>query len=225
MFTFFVVWWSIVCFFTYGLCALAWLFFRCLNCRVEQPTNLDRTVPYTPLPISEQEIAARHQAAVMAAIGEQETAARVYWGDQNGFQTWTALYHDTHNRSITLLKDWLSPDQLASYEAHKNFIVTSSNGNRYRINYGTIGNVDHLNDAGETLASLCFQPTGCQSIGDTMLAQKVMLETDEAAALRVANRMELRHASLYAGLVRATADAIDRQTRRAMSPGPVQNGP
>jgi hypothetical protein len=93
-------------------------------------------------------------------------------------------------KSLTLLKEWLSPTQLAQYDKSGYFEVTSSSGKRYQIRHGIQGNVLELDESGtKVVASLCFQPQGEAGWfpGDTMLAQKIMLENDEAAALKAAN--------------------------------------
>jgi hypothetical protein len=49
-------------------------------------------------------------------------------------------------------------------------------------------NIDELNERGTRIAVWCFGPEGPLPIGDVMLAQKLALETNEKAALAVANR-------------------------------------
>jgi hypothetical protein len=48
-------------------------------------------------------------------------------------------------------------------------------------------NVDELGKDGERITTLCFGPRGYLPFGDLMLAQKIALETDERAALQIAN--------------------------------------
>jgi hypothetical protein len=61
-------------------------------------------------------------------------------------------------------------------------------GKRYRIYRGTAQNVFEIDDAGQLKLGLCVTPFGGLVAGDVMLAQKIALETDENAALAVANR-------------------------------------
>lgn len=96
-------------------------------------------------------------------------------------------------KSLNLMKEWLTPRQLEQYEDEGCFDVKGSNGGRYRIsNKGTTFNVRELRRTvlGNLLPGdkLCFQPAGVYSQGDVMLAQKIMLERDEPGALKIANR-------------------------------------
>jgi hypothetical protein len=49
-------------------------------------------------------------------------------------------------------------------------------------------NIYELDQNDVQIAIWCFGPEGCLPVGDIMLAQKIALETDEHAALAVANR-------------------------------------
>jgi len=92
-------------------------------------------------------------------------------------------------RAYTLLKEWLSPEQLARFESHGYFEVQGSrSGKCYRIRPDRFMNIDELGKEGTPVAVWCVGPAGCLPIGDAMLAQKIALETDEQAALAVANR-------------------------------------
>jgi hypothetical protein len=92
-------------------------------------------------------------------------------------------------RANTLLKEWLSPEQLAQFESRGHFEVQGSNsGKFYRIRREWNMNIDELNSRGSRAAVWCFGPAGRLPLGDHMLAQKIALETDEQAALAVANR-------------------------------------
>jgi hypothetical protein len=92
-------------------------------------------------------------------------------------------------RGITLLGEWLSPDQRAQFDAFKCFDVTGSeSGKRYRIQQGVSANVHELDDAGHPVMGWCFVPAGNLVPGDVMLAQKIALETNESGALAVAQK-------------------------------------
>jgi len=52
-------------------------------------------------------------------------------------------------------------------------------------------NVCELDDAGLPQSGWCFVPNVHLVTGDVMLAQKIALETDERAALAVANRFDV----------------------------------
>lgn len=90
---------------------------------------------------------------------------------------------------IRLLKEWLSPEQLAQYESYQYFDVTGlQSGKRYRIRYGIGMNIYEIDSRGRKLTGLCFVPGETSIAGDIMLAQKIALETDESNALAVARR-------------------------------------
>ena len=74
-------------------------------------------------------------------------------------------------------------------------VIGCDTGKRYRILYGTAANVHELDDDGRPLIGCCFVPIGYLVPGDVMLAQKIALETNERAALAVANRFPV-HAPL-----------------------------
>jgi hypothetical protein len=87
----------------------------------------------------------------------------------------------------TLLMEWLSPEQCLQYKRLGYFEVRGSHsGMRYRIRCARQTNVEQLDERGHHAATLCFLPEKYVPVGDVMLAQKIMLENDEPAALRVA---------------------------------------
>lgn len=95
-----------------------------------------------------------------------------------------------HLRAITLLREWLSATQREQYARCQHFdVFGSASGRRYRIYHGTQFNIEELDAEGDAVAALCFVPEGRLAVGDVMLAQKIALETNEMAALVVANRI------------------------------------
>lgn len=92
-------------------------------------------------------------------------------------------------QGITLLKEWLSPEQLAQYESYRYFdVIGLQSGKRYRIRYGVGMNIYEIDARGKRLTGLCFVPSETLVAGDVMLAQKIALETDEPNAIAVARR-------------------------------------
>ena len=90
-------------------------------------------------------------------------------------------------RGLKLLRDWLSPEQLAQYEAFGYFdVIGGESGKRYRVSLGTGMNILELDEAGGHRCGWCFVPEGCLVAGDVVLAQKIALETNESGALAVA---------------------------------------
>lgn len=91
-------------------------------------------------------------------------------------------------RARALLMTSLTPAQRESLEKFRFFDIEIS-GKTYRIHQGTHGNVRQVEN-GREVVTFCAQPEGVPT-EDAMLAQKLMLETDEAAFLRVANARRL----------------------------------
>jgi hypothetical protein len=92
-------------------------------------------------------------------------------------------YGEREARGLGLLKEWLSPEQFAQYDAK-----SCHSGKRYRISHGTSMNIHELDGAGRPHVGWCFAPKGHLVAGDVMLAQKIALETDERGTLAVANK-------------------------------------
>jgi hypothetical protein len=98
-------------------------------------------------------------------------------------------YGEREARGLELLKEWLSPEQFAQYDAKGYFEVTGCHsGKRYRISHGAAMNIHEIDGAGCPRGGWCFVPKGHLVAGDVMLAQKIALETDERGALAVANK-------------------------------------
>ena len=99
-------------------------------------------------------------------------------------------------RALELLKAWLSPDQARTFEETGivRFNVRGSHsGKLYHVVRTHAYGIVEVDDNGVRVDAWCFVPTydyvkGPLPIYDVMLAQKIALETDELAALRVANR-------------------------------------
>jgi hypothetical protein len=92
-------------------------------------------------------------------------------------------------RGRRLLRRWLSAEQLAQFDARNFFdVIGCHTAKRYRIYYANVANIEELDKVGRPIVRYCFIPKGDLVPGDVMLAQKIALETDELAALAVANR-------------------------------------
>jgi hypothetical protein len=102
------------------------------------------------------------------------------------------LENTAEARGLRLLRSWLSPKQRAQLESEGAFeVIGSDSGKRYRICYGTSTNIREIDQTGKLGTSWCFVPIGGLVAGDVMLAQKIALETSEAATLSIANRVPL----------------------------------
>jgi hypothetical protein len=96
-------------------------------------------------------------------------------------------------RDIVLLREWLSEEQRRQYDTSKSFeVLGCASRKRYRIVHGIGTNIHELSDDGQPIIGLCFVPSGGLVAGDVMLAQKIALETNEPAALAVANKFPIR---------------------------------
>jgi hypothetical protein len=92
-------------------------------------------------------------------------------------------------RGRRLLRRWLSAEQLAQFDARSFFdVIGCHTAKRYRIYYANVANVEEIDKVGRPIMRYCFIPKGGLVPGDVVLAQKIALETDELAALAVANR-------------------------------------
>jgi|EndMetStandDraft_7_1072992.scaffolds.fasta_scaffold34554_2 hypothetical protein len=105
-------------------------------------------------------------------------------------------------RGVRLLREWLSPDQLESFDRTRSFVVVGcDSGRRYRISYGVQQNVYEIDQGGGEVTGLCFVPEGYLVAGDVMLSQKISLETNETATLKVARRFAARSGTNAGALI------------------------
>ena len=104
------------------------------------------------------------------------------------FREWYLRPSTREQRGLKLLREWLSQEQLAQYDAHRYFeVIGNHTGRRYRIYHGNGANVVELDDAALPRTGWCFVPRDHLVAGDVMLAQKIALETNERDALAAAN--------------------------------------
>jgi len=109
------------------------------------------------------------------------------------FREWYLRASIREQRGLKLLREWLSQEQLAQYDAHRYFeVIGCHTGKRYRICHGNGANIIELDDAALPRTGWCFVPRDPLVAGDVMLAQKIALETDERGALAVANNFTPR---------------------------------
>ena len=106
------------------------------------------------------------------------------------------LEREAAQREITacaeaLLASVLDPVQQQEYATEKRFHVVSRSGVRYRVTQGQAGNVYRLDAQGQAVEKFCIHPSESVPDADAMAAQKLLLDTDEAAFCRIANRTPL----------------------------------
>jgi hypothetical protein len=103
-----------------------------------------------------------------------------------------------NKRGIQLLTSWLTPEQRKTFAKHGHFdVVGSASKKLYRIKQGRQQNVFELDWNNREICGWCFLPQGGLVAGDVMLAQKIALETDERAVLKIANRFADRRPNEY----------------------------
>lgn len=100
-------------------------------------------------------------------------------------------------RATALLVRCLDEAQRAEFQRTRGFTLTAPSGRRYRITFGATANIDMVSDTGEIVCRLCARPLEVP-VPAVMLAQKLMLETQEAEFLRVAARHEVLGATRHA---------------------------
>ena len=129
-------------------------------------------------------IASRRVGASLAQYIREVQAAR---------ERYRARFATREERGVNLLREWLSPEQRAQFDAKRYFdVIGCDSGKRYRIHYGETTNVHELGDDDLPSVGWCFMPEGSLVAGDVMLAQKIALDTHEYRALAVANRSPIR---------------------------------
>jgi hypothetical protein len=101
---------------------------------------------------------------------------------------WRALVgrRQARRRAEALLWAWLSPAQRQQYRARRWFEVTTASGRRYRILRGGVARVDPRG------SGYCIEATSPVPVADEMLANKLLLETDERRFLATAHRFPYR---------------------------------
>jgi hypothetical protein len=88
-----------------------------------------------------------------------------------------------------LLFSVLNEVQRQSLAKNAWFLVKGKSGKGYRLRKGRAGNVDEIDPkTGVVLRTLCAHPSMDVPDGDTVAAQKLMLETDDEEFFRIANK-------------------------------------
>ena len=103
-------------------------------------------------------------------------------------RSWTVLVarRRARLRAEALLWAWLSPVQRKQYRARRWFEVTTATGRRYRILRGGVVRLDPRG------SGFCIEATSPVPVADEMLANKLLLETDERRFLATAHRFRYR---------------------------------
>jgi hypothetical protein len=91
-------------------------------------------------------------------------------------------FREAEERALELLHSCLTENQRLDLEADDQFTVVAPSGREYLIVQGYAGNVYSEG------WSFCIHMDSRLPVSDHMLAQKLMIETDEAGFLSIANR-------------------------------------
>lgn len=121
-----------------------------------------------------------------AAARESRTRWNWFWQELvNVFHR--AVADQAKVKAKKLLIEHLSASQQKEYEK-LGFFKVEVEGVLYQIMQGRSGNVRELDKAGKPIFSYCIHPRENVPDEDTMLAQKLLLETDLPTFKRIANR-------------------------------------
>lgn len=91
-----------------------------------------------------------------------------------------------------LLMSHMTPEQREMYQKMKRFHVISATGKRFEVDATRrMHNVFQLDEQGKRVVEHCIYQTGDTPQGDNLLAQKLLLEHDEAQFVAIANQRRL----------------------------------
>lgn len=96
---------------------------------------------------------------------------------------------EADRRADALLRSELTSEQEEQLDLLDSFLVVSEHGVTYRIGRGR--EVEELDANGDPTARWCIHPTLSVPNGDTMLAQKLLLQCSEDEFRRIGNRTAL----------------------------------
>lgn len=134
-------------------------------------THWNRLVPAVPIE-TEAERRARDERYRLAVESERKAAQK---------------RDAAKARAMELLNSFLSQEQRESLRKERFFYVRAPSGRLYRIDQGTHGNLKTVDpQTRKVIERLCIQPGGVPE-GDSMLTQKLMIETAEDALRAHAN--------------------------------------
>jgi len=142
------------------------------------------TYEYTPIELTKEQ-----KRAERTRIREQRKRERIRIAEHKKLER-IRLANEAmkEKKARQLLREVLTEEQDKQFEEKGYFELTSvSSGNRYRIKNGRSRNVQKIDKDGNVLQHLCFHPSDYVHNFDTMVAQKLMLESYEEEVKKVAN--------------------------------------
>lgn len=116
-------------------------------------------------------------------------------------------------RALEFLHDNLNDEQRRQFKQNDYFTIRSQFGHIYRINKYSQMNVEWISEHGQKQATLCVVPSKPVPLGDQLLMQKIMLETNERGFLKVANVMHGRRP-----IIEIEPTPYDREPMESQSP-------
>jgi hypothetical protein len=140
-----------------------------------------------PVKQTEEQLAAMAAAAEQRRIAEEERIAKA----KREAEALRLRREAADKTAKALLDMFLTPAQQKTMNEIESIIVKAENEKWYRIRKGSSCNVDELDgENGKVVARLCVVPRWDYQVpvADQMLAQKLMLETNAAEFMRIANR-------------------------------------
>jgi hypothetical protein len=123
-------------------------------------------------------------AAAWWGVGVAAAVVLVPWLAISVRRCWAVLVGrgQARRRAEALLWAWLSPAQRDQYRRRRWFEVTTASGRRYRVLPGLVVRL------GPRGSGYCIEATSPVPVADEMLANKLLLETDERRFLATAHR-------------------------------------
>lgn len=138
-------------------------------------------VQMIPAPqLTEEQVAARARQAEEQRLAREEAERK---------------RKEAEEKAEKLLQEHLNEEQQKEYQEQQAFHVVTASGRRYQVRRGISGNVYEIKAEQDgkvkELKKFCIHPHISVPAADNMLAQKLLLETNEAEFERVANVTQL----------------------------------
>lgn len=145
----------------------------------EDETDVMNYVPPTPA----------YAGRAHVVMGNMRLAGEVVWANDIRSSS-SPVTPEMNERADALLRSLLTPAQREQLDRDGHFDVTAQGGRRYRLSkYSRSYNVSRLDLRGRVVERLCAYPKNSYALpmADQLIAQMLMLKSDEKAFLRIAN--------------------------------------
>jgi len=130
----------------------------------------------------EERRAAKWEAEAIALQEKKDIELAAEYGELLG-QYWKA-----EEKAHALLLSCISQEQRESLWYNRYFLVTAPDGERFKLENRWHGNIVALDEGGQRYCALCAD--GMTPKSDSILAQKLALETDPNRLLFISNRVD-----------------------------------